>query len=228
MFGSERSKAVRRPQWSARLAVNPKRGDGNPPYVLIDRYGGIQRYVEPTPQVDLESHVGQTVSVKRDTGGTLLATQLDLPRRPVGAQADRRVTPAAFEELPKPELADGPVPPAQGEPIEGAANRRRSDRRRRANFDGHHGPMPPHDGVDPLFLDGEHEFESCPECGDEICQGRGCGNPCGFGSRPVAYVRGEYLVWWFEGMDTPPLVVVVGRSGFQSQRSSNLWGRGHP
>jgi hypothetical protein len=71
-----------RPTWSARLARNPHPEDGNAPYVLIDRYGGIQRYVEPVASVDLDRHVGQTVAVRRDTGGTLLASQLDLPRSP--------------------------------------------------------------------------------------------------------------------------------------------------
>ncbi len=86
-MGLEPANAARRPQWSARLARNPNMDDGNPPFALIDRYGGIQRYVEPVPQVDLERYVGQTVAVRRDTGGTLLATQLDLPRR--GAQPGR-------------------------------------------------------------------------------------------------------------------------------------------
>src|SRR5687768_9564026 len=58
-LGGSPSKASVRPQWTARLARNPKKGDGNPPYVLIDRYGGIQRYVEETPSVDLDSHLGQ-------------------------------------------------------------------------------------------------------------------------------------------------------------------------
>src|SRR5690349_3560178 len=60
-LGGQPSKASVRPQWTARLARNPKADDGNPPYVLIDRYGGIQRYVEPTPTVDLDRYLGQTL-----------------------------------------------------------------------------------------------------------------------------------------------------------------------
>lgn len=74
---------AQRPKWSARLARNPHAEDGNPPFVLIDRYGGVQRYVEPTANVDLDRYVGQTVAVRRDSGGNLLASQLELPRTPV-------------------------------------------------------------------------------------------------------------------------------------------------
>ena len=82
-IGIETGKATHRQKWAARLARNPHADDGNPPYVLIDRYGGVQRYVEPVPQVALDRHLGETVAVRRDTGGTLLASQLELPRTPV-------------------------------------------------------------------------------------------------------------------------------------------------
>jgi hypothetical protein len=78
------TKTAPRPTWSAKLVRNPNKGDGNPPFVLIDAYGGVRRYVEPTPQIDLNQFLGQTVTVRRDTGPTLLATQLDLPPSPYG------------------------------------------------------------------------------------------------------------------------------------------------
>ena len=53
-----RRRRPQRPQWSARLARNPHEGDGNPPFVLIDRYGGIQRYVEPVQNIDLANTCG--------------------------------------------------------------------------------------------------------------------------------------------------------------------------
>ena len=46
-------------------------------------------------------------------------------------------------------------------------------------------------------------FGGCPSCGSYVCPQWG---GCGPGSRGRAYVRGEYLLWWFDGMDTPPLV----------------------
>lgn len=58
------------------LVRNPGLEPGLPPYALADQNGAIQRYVEPAPDASLESHVGQTVRVKHDTGRTLLSTQL--------------------------------------------------------------------------------------------------------------------------------------------------------
>jgi hypothetical protein len=63
------------------LIQNPDQTDGAPPYALTDQTGTVQRYVEPEPGIDLASHVGQLVSVRNDTGNTLLASQLDLPRQ---------------------------------------------------------------------------------------------------------------------------------------------------
>ncbi|HEX4412407.1 MAG TPA: hypothetical protein VH107_02190 [Lacipirellulaceae bacterium] len=63
------------------LIQNPDQTEGTPPYALTDQSGTVQRYVEPVPGVDLASHVGQVVSVRNDSGSTLLASQLDLPRQ---------------------------------------------------------------------------------------------------------------------------------------------------
>jgi hypothetical protein len=64
----------------ARLIENPDQTEGTPPYALTDQTGTIQRYVEPVPGIDLAANVGQIVVVRHDTGPTLLASQLDLPR----------------------------------------------------------------------------------------------------------------------------------------------------
>jgi hypothetical protein len=63
----------------ARLIRNPNAMNGLPPYALADQAGRIQRYVEPMPGVDLESHIDRVVVVRHDTGRTLLASQLELP-----------------------------------------------------------------------------------------------------------------------------------------------------
>lgn len=63
----------------ARLVKTPDGSTGLPPYALADQSGAIQRYVEPVPGIDLDSYVNQIVSVRHDTGETLLASQLDLP-----------------------------------------------------------------------------------------------------------------------------------------------------
>ncbi len=67
----------------ARLVRNANTGDGSPPFALADQAGRIQRLVEPVPGIDLEPFVGQVVVVKHDTGRTILATQLELPPRPL-------------------------------------------------------------------------------------------------------------------------------------------------
>jgi hypothetical protein len=215
-LGGQPSRASIRPQWTARLARNPKAGDGNPPYVLIDRYGGIQRYVEPTPGIDLQQHLGQTITVRRDTGHTLLASQLDLPRAArrtseiVGASSgDEGVRLAAAEEdMPaiEPTPADGEsIAPLPSETTEGEIISEGPI------LDAQGRPLVLPEGVDPLYLDDQDamHLEGCPHCGSAICQMQG---GCGFGSRPLFYVRGEYLLWWFDGMPIPPLAVrgVVG------------------
>jgi hypothetical protein len=238
------AKSGLRPTWSARLVRNPHPEDGNPPFALIDRYGGIQRYVEPVASVDLEQHVGSAVAVRRDTGGTLLASQLDLPRTaprratprpytnldngvrlaaqevpmmpPVPTPADEGMTPTPMAEgdaemggmgdtLPAPEeMAEGMMEGeiVEGEIIDGGMM-----------HEGHYDGETYYEGMgEPLMLDGDSELHlnGCLTCGDAICGGQGCNNPCGLGSRPIFYARGEYLNWWFDGMQIPPLVVNAG------------------
>jgi hypothetical protein len=80
----------------ARLIQNPDQKDGAPPFALTDQTGTIQRYIEPVPGIDLSSHVGEVVTVRNDTGTTLLASQLELPPQPlramVGNSDDRYAT----------------------------------------------------------------------------------------------------------------------------------------
>lgn len=64
----------------ARLVRTPDDGSGAPPFALADQAGNIQRYVEPVPGIELEPYVNQVVTVRHDTGPTLLASQLELPQ----------------------------------------------------------------------------------------------------------------------------------------------------
>lgn len=214
-------KASVRPQWTARLARNPKPNDGRPPYVLIDRYGGIQRYVEGTPTVDLEKFIGQTVTVRRDTGHTLLASQLELPKtpRPAGAvvgadganqgvqlaaamQPASEPTLADGESLPLPEATPGAANDPMPDPIPDPQAMQMSDG---PVFDEAGNPITMYEGGDPLYLDdGASHMPGCDTCGSAVCQAQG---GCGYGSRPIMYVRAEYLAWWADGMYVPPLVV---------------------
>lgn len=220
--GAQGSSPREKPAWKGRLVRNPRTDDGRPPYVIVDRDGGVQRYVEPSKKVDLENYVGKYVTVRRDTGDTLLVDQLVLPQ--LGAESMVRT--AGHEEttpeepIPEETVAPGksaPIPtPAdlshpmvvEGEPMEIDDG---------LHFEGE--PMETygggiyHDGLDNSFDGGFHggmRFDhdpcaggGCPTCGSAVC-GK---SPCGFGSRPILYVRGQYLLWWVDGMDTPPLVV---------------------
>jgi putative beta barrel porin BBP7 len=160
-----------------RLVRNPDTSDGSPPFVIVDRYGGIQRYVEPASSVDLEAFEGRIVGVKRDTGDTLLASQLDLPRitstsrgNPPGLQL------AAHQASHDQEFID------PGEVVDEQ-------------------PLIIPEGVDPVYLDDGLDFGGCPQCGQYPCQ-----SDCTQGIRDRSYVRAEYLQWWLNGFDTPPLV----------------------
>jgi hypothetical protein len=67
----------------ARLVMNPDPTPASPPFALADQAGAIQRYVEPVPGIDLGAYIDQVVVVRHDTGHTLLASQLELPPRPL-------------------------------------------------------------------------------------------------------------------------------------------------
>lgn len=107
---------------------------GDPPYVLRDDAGQVQRLIEPTAMVDLDAIVGSRVRIRHDTGRTLLATQLELstseaapaemgpPRAfapeapggvvlPIDFQTDDPSEPIVLEELP----TVNPDPPPAGE-----------------------------------------------------------------------------------------------------------------
>jgi hypothetical protein len=210
--------------WSGRLVRNPKPADGRPAYVIIDRYGGIKRYVEPTKRISLEPYVGQKVTVRRDTGDTLLASQLLLPRlnrsRQDPSSGNLRLA-AHDEEMPAGEL----VPtPADGTPLEEAPVELESLPMEGEMYEGevYEGEM--YYDEDPLHLPGGGysdgiDFGGCPQCGSQVC----AGSACGFGSRPIFYARGQYLLWWMDGMDTPPLVAQdTGDSDFQNPATTSI------
>ncbi len=205
---TQRRVAQQRNSLRGKLVRNSAATDGTPPFALVDRYGGVLRYVEPVDSVDLKKYLGKAVSVRHDTGDILLASQLALPRtNRSGASVTTGLNLAQhLEPIPAGEPVPGDLPDPVageivGEPI---------------LIDG------PENG--PIYLDGGYEggyegeydsgygsyddglnFGGCPTCGDGLCRQRGSGG-CGSGARGVMYVHGEYLLWWLEGMDTPALV----------------------
>jgi hypothetical protein len=166
-----------------KLVRNPDTADGSSQFALVDRYGGVLRYVEPVDGIDLDAHVGQWAKVHHDTGDILLASQIDLS---TAAAPDGKVQLADFEEeLTEPGQAGEesiitPVP-------EGGLYEE--------------GPI--YSEGQP-YMDMGVEYGDYPQCGSMICPQPGGCSPC---ARGILYVRAEYLLWWFDGFDTPPLVV---------------------
>lgn len=208
-------RGIQRPTLQAKLVRN-KNKQGEPAFALVDRYGGILRYVEPVEKINLEPYVGRVVGVRHDTGDTLLASQLIFPRtvsntvvqtvRPAnGVQqaafqepipAGKRDDKALLEPIPanEPTLAGDPDLAGDGETY--------------SFEEGEHDYMG--EGYGPIYQDEGLDFGGCSNCQDGTCSlhaGQG-GYRQGGASPPMsrAYARGEYLLWWLEGMDTPPLV----------------------
>ena len=207
----QRSVANRRSNVRGRLVKNPDVRDGSPAFALVDRRGDVLRFVEPVDSINLENYLGKAVSVRRDTGNILLASQLALPR--TGKATSRAGVQQAQNLEPIP--AGEPVP--ADEPLPAKAAPKKAG----VVHEGHH---PPAENQGPIYIDegydagyggGGYEeeyvggyddgldFGGCPDCGSYVCRQFG---GCGPGSRGRAYVRGEYLLWWFDGMDTPALV----------------------
>ena len=204
-------RGVKRPTLKAKLVRNTSGKDGAPAFALVDKYGGVLRYVEPVEKVKLEPYVGRIVGVRHDTGDTLLASQLVFPplTRSTSVASQSRtangVQQAAFQEpipagepaeetLLEPTPADGPGPATEtGETY--------------SFEEGEEVYMG--EGGGPIYQEDGGEF-GCPGCESGTCSlhmGQGYrqgGAQQGLRSR--AYLHGEYLLWWFDGMDTPPLV----------------------
>ena len=236
------------------LVRNADTQGGKPPFALVDQFGQVQRYVEPTPGVNLAHHVGSRVVVRHDTGRTLLASQLEFtggvqpiashsaatPPAPFAPPRDSVALRAKAEQLHQtqyegdpdkepivledviPEMVEAPEatqnangeetsvlqeqpvgdsPAVTVEPSETTYYVPGPSRRKRSWM-----PLPP------LY------DSNCPECGKQ----NGCAGPtCCPPSEPGPYGRVEYVLWWFDGFDTPPLVTggtagsagVIGATG---------------
>ncbi len=168
---------------SGKLVHNSDTTDGSSEFALVDRYGGVLRYVEPVDGIDLEGHVGQNVTVRRDTGDILLASQIEFTPK---SGATSGVQLADYEE----ELVE---PGSEGED---------SILTPTPAGEGYEGEMMYSEGS-PYMGDGLN-FGGCPQCGGAVCGSR---NGCSPGSRGFLYARAEYLLWWFDGFYIPPLVV---------------------
>ncbi len=200
-------KKSRRAALQGQLVDNPNTSEGLPPFALVNRQGQVLRYVEPVKEINLEAYLGETVAVRQDTGRVLLASQLALPKRSPQSEVEyNKVELSAFQE---PTPADEPEPILAGEVTEEAVDEEVDEE----------SVVTPETDQGPTFYDegyeegygGEVDFGGCPQCGNGTCQGRG---GCAPGARGVIYAHGEYLSWWLEGMDTPPLVIQSPNANF--------------
>ena len=209
----------RRPSLQGKLVRNSGARDGTPPFALVDRYGGILRYVEPSDSVNLQKYLGRTIGVKHDTGDTLLASQLALPRtgRPgakTGLNLAQHLEPIPAGEIVSPGSATrGPAPHVHNH-----------------NHGAHAPPVQEFpaqefveepiviDGPDngPIYLDGGHDdggyegsydagydsgyrdeglnFGGCPTCGDVTCGDATCRQRNGGGGGCGLGARGVMYV----------------------------------
>ncbi|MCO6043880.1 BBP7 family outer membrane beta-barrel protein [Aeoliella sp. ICT_H6.2] len=201
----------------ALLIRNPDTSNGTSEYALADQFGRVQRYVESSPGIDLASFVGERVTVRSDTGTTLLASQLNLP---ITAAAQQYAAPQ-FDV----------VQAEHQQPVAQRINNNSQPQHRTAQV----APVV----VDQYGMTSNAAPGNCPNCTvnqygmpagggyingyDAWGSGNACNecqtyspyfvspdtsfNPsCCRGARGRFYGRAEYLLWWIDGMNIPPLV----------------------
>ena len=190
------------------------------------------RYVEPVDDVQLEQYLDKNVMVRHDTGDILLATQLALPK----GQRKSQVRLAQNEE-PIPAGKDAGESSILTQPDDTAHF---DDGTIYEGFvDGEYidGEYIDEGYIDGGYIDGGYagdgyvidegypgegiDFGGCATCGSPVCGSPVCGSavcrrggpgPCG--NRGRAYLRGEYLIWWFKGMDLPALAIQSDNNDF--------------
>lgn len=206
-------RGVKRPALKAKLVRNSNARDGAPAYALVDRYGGILRYVEPVDKIKLEPYVGRIVGVRHDTGDTLLASQLAFPpltqQSAVAARgANTNIRQAAFQE---PIPAGEPDEPTLLEPTPADSLQPTPADGETYTFDdgeyidmGDGQPMYMGEGR-PIYDDG-FGYGGCPDCESGMCSLHVRPRMRSAGPQTRAYAHGEYLLWWIDGMNVPPLV----------------------
>ncbi|WP_442482035.1 BBP7 family outer membrane beta-barrel protein [Aeoliella sp. SH292] len=212
------------PQMQQALLIrNPDPSDGTSEYALADQFGRVQRYVEESPGIDLASHVGERVTVRSDTGTTLLASQLNLvgttspsQQFPVMQAAHHYPTMQAAHQQPIAQRMQAGAPAhrvAQVAPVVvddfgmvqgGMAGG--GSMCNCPNCMASQQMMPSATG----FVNAYDPCSSCSSCQNYspyyMSQDNGFNPSCNRGSRGRFYGSAEYLLWWIDGMHTPPLV----------------------
>ena len=194
---------------------------GSMRYAVLDRENKILAFIAPTSRFELQELIGEEVAV---TGRTLshqddIAPYVMLDQissmsgkpvsrnEPVAAAAAQpqgtgvRQASLEFEALPPAQLMSHDVE-SRG-PATAAANEQAQ-----FNHPDYLAPveanpcMPCDECAQPCMTCGECP-QTCTSCG--VYQPCGC-QPCQCGPPGWLWLRGEYIAWWTDGMDTPPLV----------------------
>lgn len=198
------------------LVRNPDTSNGKADFALADEYGRIQRYVEPSPGIDLNSHVGERVGVRSDTGITLLASQLVLTasQLPSVGPTDGGIA-LAQHQAPVASPSRSAQRVAQVQPIIADQFSVGGAPCNCPNCSVNHYGTPANGG----YISGYDGCNSCQSCNS--CQPAYISPPigpsCRVGSRGRVYGRVEYLLWWFDGMHAPPLVTTSPAGTPQAQ-----------
>ncbi|MFO0912129.1 MAG: BBP7 family outer membrane beta-barrel protein [Pirellulales bacterium] len=212
-----------------KLARRGTTRQGRPRFALLDEQGQVSSYVAATADLDLRRFEGRevaitarSVSLRTDTP-YILADQVSTfgpghanPHPAVGNvtyEAPRRssaVVPASAVEPIDEQAVGGGVVPAQHQAVE-FEETLPPPNESYADVEG----MAP--GVGEIISDGGNMMgmgeylgtESCPTCGHiPMSPSSDCATcascPCGPPGR--LWVRGDYLMWRMEGMNTPPLL----------------------
>jgi hypothetical protein len=224
--------------WRGTLVRNPSRAEGGPAYAVIDDHGLKRRYLRTGAEVDLERFVDREVTVLSDTGLILDLDQIELsggspPRSRVDRLAleseprrlDRQVDVADYEEA-APTFRPG-SPPAAGAL---AATPRGAAPQDASQVDVQAGPTERiAQRIEPLTLTtpagqpiitGDNIILPPFGARGGVCPA--CGRPhgptgCICGARGTWWGRAEFLYWWPNGFEVPPLVTTSPQGTPQAQ-----------
>jgi len=203
------------------VVPNTTHPDMGVPYLLTDKAGSVYFYLRPSTDTQLSQFANKRVRVRgsefnlensrtpmlevEQVGPPDVALRRQAaPKREVAAKratAPQHMASATGNRKPQQSPAEEVVPASFSEKLASATEDAPGPIR---NTFGEVGltptpmPDPEHQRAD--FLD--QESDDCGDCGDESCEA--CCPPCGLPGQ--FWVRTEYLYWWTQGMNLPPLV----------------------
>ncbi len=220
------SEVASSPSYGGKLVCNDANKDGTAPYVLVDKWGAVQTYVQPGPGLDLQPYVDRQVWIQsggmvtgHDGVQCIKADAVTLSDRPAAAPlhwlpyrqanaeartSDRAVRQTAYQEpagkqRSEPIPAPQPIPSSENAPAVAPAVPAPAELPVEGDFAADEGPATM---VGPGPEGPGVPCGSCPERCGTPCD-RPCGQCCGLAPY---WVHLDTLLWWTSGMAVPPLV----------------------